>query len=318
MAEMIDTLAPGGAATTQPASAPEPLLLTLQNMYDPVARAGLADRALDMLGHQFPEGTVQRARFLLEWIETGHPSHRMQTAYMDNLRQVLRDRPARDEPGKLVIGLGTGRSGSTTLSHILNSCGESCGTHENPPMLYWKPRPEQIAFHLQRFALLRRHFALVSDVAHWWINTVDVLVRGFPDIRFIGLIRDRDACVESFLTIKGVGPGSLNHWLPRDAPGYRPVAWDLAYPSYPSARPERDQEPEGKRRLIGRYVDEYNARLERLAAADPARWLLLRTETLDAPETRLRIYAHVGGKGHFAPVRLNAGTIADGTKAYRF
>jgi hypothetical protein len=326
MAEIAAQLAPTALApaTKRRLPAPpaqpvrEPLALTAETVCNPIARARLAERMLDGLDHQYAPGTVQRSRFLLHAMDVGHPSARVRAAYMENLRLLLRSRPARNAPGRLVIAMGTGRCGSTSLCHILSGCADACATHENPPMLYWKPRPEQIAFHLQRFALLRRYFGLTADAAHWWINATDALVRSFPDIRFIGLIRDRDACVDSFLRIKGVGQDTINHWLPPGTPGQPVAAWDLAYPSYRPSGPETDQEADGKRTLIGRYVDEYNARLERLAAADPRRWLLLRTEALDAPETRLRIYAHAGAAGHFVPVRLNAGTTEDGMNAYRF
>jgi len=317
----LTTLAPASTrrlAVPPDRPVPEPLALTADIICNPTARARLADRIADTMGHQYAPGTVQRSRFLLHAMDMGHPSARMRAAYMENLRLLLRHRPALATQGRLVVAMGTGRCGSTSLCHILSGCADACATHENPPMLYWKPRSEQVAFHLQRFAQLRRYFTLVADAAHWWINAIDVLVRSFPDIRFIGLIRDRDACVESFLRIKGAGPNTINHWLPPGTPGQPVTPWDLAYPSYPPNRPEADQQVDGKRALIGRYVDEYNAQLECLAAEDPRRWLLLRTEALDAPETRLRIFAHAGASGHFAPVRLNTDTTQDGMNAYRY
>lgn len=313
----MDTAAADAAPSLSHAKPARPALLPAE-MCDPAARRRYTDQALDGLGNRYPIGTLARSRFLLAIIQTGHPTPRTQAAYLENLHVLLRHHPPRDQPGRLVIGLGTGRSGSTTLSHILVSCGDVCATHENPPMLYWAPQPEQIAFHLARFALLRRHLALVADIAHWWINATEELVAAFPDVRFIGTWRERSACVDSFLRIKGVGPGSLNHWL---LPGCDDVAatnWDLSYPSYPVADPAFCQQAEGKRQLIARYVDDYNAHMLRLAAADPRRWLLLRTESLNAPETRQRIFAHAGAAGSFAPVRLNAGTTADGESAYHF
>lgn len=305
-------------ADAPPRHAPSPLVLTDAEVSNPAARRRFTDRALDARGHEFPVGTVARSQFLLAIIQNGHPTPRTQAAYLENLHVLLRHHPSREQPGRLVIGMGTGRSGSTTLSHILVSCGDACATHENPPMLYWTPEPDQIAFHLARFALLRRHVALVADTAHWWINATDILAETFPDLRFIGTWRDRDACVASFLRIKGEGPGSINHWLLPGCAGVAATNWDLAYPSYPVADPGYSQLATGKRQLIARYVDDYNARLLRLAAADPRRWLLLRTETLNQPESRQRIFAHVGATGSFSAVRLNANTTADGETAYRF
>ena len=313
---METAIADTPAPTRQAASAPAVALP--RNPADPEARRRFTDQALAAYGGGYGIGTVARSQFLLSIIQTGHPTPRTQAAYLENLHVLLRANPLRQQPGRLVIGLGTGRTGSTTLSHILVSCGDVCATHENPPMLYWTPHPEQIAFHLARFALLRRHFALVADTAHWWINATEALADAVPDLRFIGTLRERDACVASFLRIKGVGPGSLNHWLLPGCDGVAATNWDLCYPSYPVADPAFSQQAEGKRQLIARYVDDYNARLQRLAIADPARWLLLRTESLDTPEARQRIFTHIGVTGSFAPIRLNAGTTADGETAYRF
>jgi len=285
---------------------------------DPDGRRRLTDHLLDVLGPGYPLGSVARSQFLLHAVQAGYPTARSRAAYMENLGLILRGWPLRARPGALVIGMGTGRSGSTTLCHILSTCPESCATHENPPMLYWEPCPEQVAFHLDRFALLRRHFALVADTAHWWLNATFALARRFPDVRFVGIWRETDSCVESFLRIKGVGPGSLNHWLPPGTQGVQPTTWDPAYPSYACADPAADQAEAGKRRLIARYVTDYNDRMRRIAAGDPGRWLLLRTEELDDTAARRWLFAHAGLQGSAAPVRLNAGTVVDGDAAYRF
>lgn len=299
-----------GRGTTGTGSPPLDLQSLLasasQDAYDLTIRRRLADQALKERGDRFPPGTEERDTMLLKWMSNGLPTPATQAAYFENLRLLLRDRPRRTRPGQLVIGMGTGRSGSTSLSQIVSTCADTKATHECPPMLFWTPEPEQIAVHLARFELLREHFALVFDVAHWWLNAVDVLVEKFPDVRFIGTSRQVDQCVASFLRVKGVGPGSLNHWLPRGTAGARNTAWDPTYPSYPVADPAEAQSLSGKQRLIERYVREYNARMKEMADADPGRWLQLDTDTLHRQETQQRIFDHSGVQGTFTTARWNA------------
>lgn len=285
---------------------------------DPVARGNFTEQAFISGEAGFIPGTLERSQFLLMIMQLGHPTARVADAYMDNLTLLLRGRERLARPGRLVLGLGSGRSGSTTLCHLLTTCPGACATHENPAMLYWKPLAEQIGFHLRRFAILRQYFSVVSDVAHWWLNAVDVLVEAVPEVRFIGVYRDVARCAASFVTIKGEGQGSLNHWLPPLLPGVRQTTWDVTYPTYADAEPVKAQTRHGKMALIARYVRDYNASMHRLAAADPRRWLLIPTESVGEAGVQQRIFDHVGVQGVFSTARLNAATMADGQRAYRF
>lgn len=264
-------------------------------------------------------GTAVRGRLLLQLIASVGPAPDLQAAYFDNLDRLLAGRPALARPGRLVLGLGTGRCGSTTVTHLLGSAAGVCATHENPPLIHWRPAQDQVDMHLRRFARLRRHFPVVFDAAHWWLNAAPALLAACPDVRFVGLLRDAAATVRSFLHVKGVGPGSLNHWVRSGQGPWRRSTWDGAYPDYPHPPLVGPADGSAKADLIGRYVTEYQAGLRAFATADPDRTLLVRTEALGEPTTQRRLYDFVGvPDGMFADLRLNAGTVADGGDRYKF
>lgn len=263
----------------------------------------------------FPIGTLERSLFLLEVAAAFWPTPAVEAAYFANLAQMLESRPILARPGQVVIGLGAGRCGSTSLTHLVSTMAETCATHENPPLIHWDPHPEQVAFHLRRLALLRRYFAVVFDAAHWWLRVVPAVMARFPEARLIGLRRDVRASVESFLRVKGFGPGTLNHWvIPGEGPWLQ-SRWDPTYPGYRADSGAAG----GKAEAVARFIGQYLAGLDAVAARWPAQTLLLRTEALSAQATQARIYRFIGaGVGAFGPIRLNVNTVEDGAGWYRY
>ena len=193
--------------------------------------------------------------------------------------------------GQVVIGIGPGRCGSTSLSQMLGTIPDSCCTHEGPPPIFWQPMLEQVEFHVRRFALLAQYHSVVSDVSHWWLNAVDQVWERLPEANVIGLVRDPEECAESFMRIQGFGKGSLNPWA---APGHdfwQAGGWDATYPSYPVPDLAKHDPDRVKLEQITRYVREYNAQMTQLAARRPDRVKLAPTDTLSSPEVQAEIFA---------------------------
>lgn len=290
--------------------------------YDRAAREALAQILLQMQGDRFPLGSVERGRHLLSVMGDAFPIAAAQDAYFTNLGQLLARRDRRSTSGQIVLGLGSGRCGSTSLTAMLAAIEGSCCTHENPPLLYWTPLAEQLDFHMKRFAALAKIFPLVFDASHWWLNALDVFFAHFPDGKVIGLHREVEACARSFLHRKGPGRGSINHWVPPANGIWRTNIWDPVYPTYPLP-PNAEADPDGaKLDVIRRYVTEYNATLRHLAGRFPEKIILLRTEELDDPAAQRRVFDFVGvagrpSEGRPAPA-LNVGTAADGKDAFTF
>ena len=235
--------------------------------------------------------------------------------YVRRLAELLPQPSVSPACSRLVVGLGAGRCGSTTLTRIVSGIRNACATHENPPLVTWPPTEAQRAVHFARFRLLLFHYQLVCDVAHWWLNMAEHVFAAFPTSLAIGLLRDEEACAKSFAAVKGNGPGSLNHWCAGGA--WRASAWDASYPTYPVD--PSDQRPPDEIRLdqITQYVSDYNAALRAMARTHAGRVMLVHTEDLSAPATQEQIFQFVGMPGQYCDAVLNAGTLEDGRHAFQ-
>ncbi len=268
---------------------------------------------------QGPIGTLGRSHLLLGIVHRTYPTPALSAAYFDNLEKLLATREKLPSPGRVVLGLGAGRCGSTSLTALMATIDGSCCTHENPPFIFWDPQDEQVAFHLRRFTLLRQYFPLVFDAAHWWLNVVDRLFAIFPNAKAVGLRRDLQPCVRSFMSIKGTGPNSVNHWVPPDNGIWCPTNWDSVYPTYRLPDNAKTDPDRAKAEVIRRYVSDYNRDLESLAARFPGRVMLIQTEKLGRTSVQQRLFNFTEHAGRLTRVRLNAGTADDGTSLdYKF
>jgi hypothetical protein len=285
--------------------------------YDRSARENLAEAQFRLCNDQCAVGTIARSRLILRLLAESFPTPTLVAAYFENLEHLLDGRPRQPLPGQVILGLGSGRCGSTSLSAILAAIEGSCATHENPPQIYWNPENEQLYFHMRRFKLLAEFFSLVFDASHWWLKAVDRFFAEFPNGKAIGLHRDLETCVQSFVRIKGQSWGSLNHWV---APGngiWRANFWDPTDPIY-SLPDNANEDPDTARaRLIARYVVEYNNELFALRERFPDRVMLIRTEELVLPSIQEAMFDFVGLRSSPSRLVLNAGTKDDGAEAFR-
>jgi hypothetical protein len=108
----------------QKAAADMWLGLCAHNPYDWDVRKRFGDLYFDLQQASYPQGSVERSRFILVVIGNSFPTPKLSEAYFDNLRQILATRTKRAQSGTTVIGLGTGRCGSTTMSAAFEALGE--------------------------------------------------------------------------------------------------------------------------------------------------------------------------------------------------
>lgn len=285
--------------------------------YDPYDKQALEKHAGKLLKTMHAEGRkspVEACQRLLKIMEDSYPTPELAAEYFHNLGVVLAEKPRLERPGQIVIGVGPGRCGSTSLSAMLGTVANSCSTHETPPPIFWDPQPEQIDFHIARLRMLSEYHLLVCDVSHWWLNAVDQVFDYFPDARVIGLLRDRDDCALSFARIQGVGKGSFNPWAPRGNGVWRAGSWDATYPSYPLPSDALENPDRAKLELITRYVQDYNTQLETLSLNSPDRVKLVRTDDLSLSSVQEQIFQIAKAPGEISDWKLNVMSTSDGKK----
>jgi hypothetical protein len=280
--------------------------------YDKEACERIASTLLDEMHNESGKGTLDTCRRILAIIGVSYPTEKLATEYFSNLEVLLGSMRRLETPGQLVIGLGPGRCGSTSLAAMLGTVTNSCCTHESPPPIFWDPESEQVDFHIKRFRILAGYYSLVADVSHWWLNPIERVLDQFPEAKFIGLIRDPDECAISFMRVQGHGTGSYNPWAPRGNGLWRSGHWDPTYPSYSLPGNVEKSPDRAKLELITRYVGQYNAQLENMAVNSPDKIKLVHTEELGRPAVQEEIFRFAKARGQTSTWKLNVRGTAEG------
>lgn len=185
---------------------------------------------------------------------------------------------------RLIIGLGTGRSGTVSLSRLLQAQPGANITHELEPLLSWEGDFAQLAL---RLAALRAHEArsIVGDVSFFNLNYVDAIAEIDPDARFLCMRRDVDAVVESFFRkVRGGFGETGNHWS-LDRAGFVENGYDHCFPKFPT----RDL-----REGIRRYWELYQVRTQELVVRHPGRFRVVDIDELNHESQIHRILDFVG------------------------
>ncbi len=208
--------------------------------------------------------------------------------------------------GRLILGLGTGRCGSTSLTKLLRAQKHGYFSHEHPTALPWGSVSAALRFHLQRFTLLSRLYGFFGDVSHWWLPSISGMTSFFPNFRAVILRRDKQETIESFIKVKeGEGKGSVNHWVAHDGSFWKPVPWDRCYPKYPVKT---------AREGIACYWDDYYQTAAKLVAAYPDKIRIFEMEALKSAAGQEEILAFCGFDSPVLPgeIHANAATYEEG------
>lgn len=141
----------------------------------------------------------------------------------------------------MIIGLGTGRCGTVSLSRLLQKVGLNV-THELAPFVSWGDGRAK-----DRLDLLKSS-KLDGDVAFWYLNLVEDMNEICENIRFVCLRRNIDETVHSYM-IKTVG---RNHWVNHSGSNwFKDNIWDQCYPKY---------DIDDKSKACRLYCEEYHSR----------------------------------------------------------
>ena len=129
---------------------------------------------------------------------------------------------------RVIIGLGTGRCGTQSLSTILSNQRDCIVTHEKirPPV--WGYKFEELRDYLNTLPISN----VIGDVSFYNLPHSKELLHTYPGVKFIVLKRSRSEVVESYMkktTFNGV---NRNHWQIHDGSEYSKCIWDLAYPKF--------------------------------------------------------------------------------------
>jgi hypothetical protein len=121
----------------------------------------------------------------------------------------------------IIIGLGSGRCGTVTLSTLLSNIQGINVKHELKSILPWKGDVEVVRNKISQISKLEGN--IVGDVAFYYLNYVLPILKCHPkhNIKFVCLRRNKAKTVESFYKIWGVRHS-----------GIEDKKWQKALPKY--------------------------------------------------------------------------------------
>lgn len=178
----------------------------------------------------------------------------------------------------LIIGLGTGRCGSVSLSKILKSQKDSYFTHEfnSIPRDWERTTPFEIEF-AKHISSGKKFF---GDVASYNLEITKYYLNSGIDLKAIILKRDRQKVIDSFLK-KSNG---RNHWMEHDGGWWRHDKWDKCFPNFSANSIEE---------AIGLYYDHYYSECEKM---DQSKCFWVKTKDLNNEEKVLEMLTWCGFK----------------------
>lgn len=184
---------------------------------------------------------------------------------------------AKNQRRKLIIGLGTGRCGTTSLARLLSTNGINA-SHEHEGFLHWQYQDEDKKIrdiNTRIETLLSRNNDVIADVAFFYLPHIKQIIQTCTalniELRFIVLRRNRSETIHSYTA--WVSKKNAHHWLKNEDRRYTPDEWDVCYPSYDNM-PLPD--------AIARYWDEYYQVAEYLVGNYPDLISIVPTDSLNS------------------------------------
>lgn len=174
---------------------------------------------------------------------------------------------------QLVIGLGSGRSGSVSLARFLDTQPDAFFCHESAyarprllrytfgDILPWEPDERAFGAWLAGLERAAAPALFYGDVAPYLLPYTERILAERPTARFICVKRERAAVVASFLRHSA----GTNPWQEHDGRRWLRRSWDRAFPTFAAA---------SKAEAAGKYWDLYYARAAGYERRYPERFRL--------------------------------------------
>jgi hypothetical protein len=179
----------------------------------------------------------------------------------------------------LIIGLGTGRCGSLSLSYFLNNqpgikvLHEGAINYQAHP-LKWYNDHENVLKWIKNIEKLSDSSQYFGDIGMYFLPYVDFLIEQFPRSKFICLKREREAVIQSYLK----WTQDHNPWYEYNREAWRKNnIWDDAFPKF--------NEP-NKSKAVGLYWDMYYEEIDKLIKKYPQNICCFHTQLLNDINTR--------------------------------
>ena len=259
--------------------------------------------------------TVEQVNGYFTGLLAGAPTKGQNDSFLSKYERFLSRRFDRqNKPGRVLLVVGTGRNGSTSMASALRQIPNSLVTHERPPLLHWHAPGPRLDFHTEFMRISREYFTIVGDVSHWWLPHISVLREMLGKVHVVYLHRELSATVSSFESIKLRYNPPLNHWLPHHHEEWTADPWDACYPNVLDkcvVLDHRDNEHMRSvcRFCITQYVKQYQVEARRLI--EQHNGIELQLDSLFMPKSARLLASYLGCDLRWQPAHLNRASTRD-------
>ncbi len=198
----------------------------------------------------------------------------------------------------LIIGLGSGRSGTSSLAKLLDSQPDTSMHHESKPILPWIYNETLLNKKLSQ--ICEQNTSIVGEVASYFLPYVENIIKIKSDAKFICLKRDKQKTVTSFMK----KTDGFNHWSTVKKDNWIITYFDQAFPKYDALEKEE---------AIAKYWDEYYKTAENLQSKYPSNFRIYDLAILSDLTMQNEIFEFLGVK-NFNPVNVHENKIRPKSK----
>lgn len=127
---------------------------------------------------------------------------------------------------QLIIGLGSGRCGTSSLSILLNEQNNCVSSHESLEHNYTWGQNFSTINNIIKQRFINNKF--VAETASYLLPNVDEFIEFYPNVKFIILKRGMIETVKSFM----YKTRNRNHWQTHNGTKYNHCRWDRSFPKF--------------------------------------------------------------------------------------
>jgi hypothetical protein len=165
---------------------------------------------------------------------------------------------------QLIISIGTGRSGSVSLSQFLSHQQKMRLLHEGKieekgirTLIKWENDTDQLFKWITYLSNVNSDEYFYGDTGMYYLPYIKLIIQKYPNVKIIGLVRDKESVVNSYLN-KTEG---RNHWYNHNGKDWKKdEKWDPCYPKYNESN---------KKKALELYWEEYNETTKTLQTEFP-------------------------------------------------
>ena len=206
---------------------------------------------------------------------------------------------------RLIIGLGTGRCGTSSLRALLQCQPNTHATHETM-LLPYKINEHKYWQYMRK--VWSRKTRVVADVALWNLPYVTTILGNYPSTKFICLKRDKELVVKSFMK----KTPKRNHWTQFNSDHWDQIGWykEMKCP-YRNCYPRFNAD---KEEAIGLYYDYYEDVSEVYEQAFPDSFRIFPVDDLNTRDGCEKILTFAGYEEMVIKVGIHKNAILNRKK----